>query len=176
MTVPNHKQTQHAEKKGLLSEIRRAFADTLRPPDNECFAGINIDDETLEAEFAGCERDRLTVDFALQHNMSLLYFTPAAFHYYLPAYLTLCLQNPTEMEDLLDVIVRALTPSRPPGMPSGDHSQAPESDLTAQRLSMLSPRQLEVTKATFQYFRRYHSDLFTEGEKMCVDNYWDRLP
>lgn len=85
----------------LIAAIRQAFAPVARPHDENLIVG-DVDhfarcDECREARdfFWGRTRDLFSQDKeALRQTINALsFFTPAAWHYYLPAYLIGCLQN-----------------------------------------------------------------------------------
>lgn len=72
----------------LIVAIEEAFAD-VPPPTADAMVDSRMDDEPAEygMEFRGADWRRLHPDFLSRHYASLSFFTDAAFHYFLPAYL-----------------------------------------------------------------------------------------
>jgi hypothetical protein len=84
-------------RSNLASEIERAFQNTQRP-NKELYDYWEVEEfqgdwKVLSAEFIRVRRDTLT------------YFSAIKLSYYLPAFLLLCVRDPTSADTLLDSIV-----------------------------------------------------------------------
>lgn len=126
----------------LESRIAECFADVPRPADDELCS--SNDEEALEetSPFVGKTWQELDAEVLASHADALRYwFTPAAFHYYFPAFLTAGLKKPRPnyVRDIL-LLLR----------PEEDEALA---TFTKERLQLLTQDQIDVfadwLRATF---------------------------
>ena len=79
----------------LKEQIIEAFRDVPYPGDDNLVdkdpGGFNIEEEELEERFRGKHWQALTL--ATLHNSGDSFFTPAAYHFFLPAYLLVSLSR-----------------------------------------------------------------------------------
>jgi hypothetical protein len=74
----------------IIGEIRRAFSGVPEPEPENLTPRTAVRDresEQISRDFAGRHWDQLDVAFLRPHAVSLLLLSPAAFHYFLSAYL-----------------------------------------------------------------------------------------
>jgi hypothetical protein len=152
----------------LVKKIKDVFVDTPFPGNDRQFHGVNIDDPDLEEVFRNLKWQDLSCDMLISHYMCMLYFTPQAFQYYLPAMLIETLENPerTEEDDIMDHLIYHITPDKnePPTTVHNEDAR--------QILSLLTNNQLEVLKEYMTYiFNNYQSLLSDLGLSM-IENYW----
>ena len=99
-----------AERIQLIAEIEQAFEASLLPnPITEC--GSDCPEcSAITAEFY--EQPWLQIEDAkIEANKSLSFFTPKAFHYFLPAYLRYSLRHFDLNSEVCEFTVYALTPN-----------------------------------------------------------------
>jgi hypothetical protein len=88
----------------LESVIEAAFADVAQPEDDKVVGSYGEEPLEETAPFIGKKWSDLDPDVVAEHVDALLYwFTPAAFHYYLPAFLKAGLKHPNA-EFVLDIL------------------------------------------------------------------------
>lgn len=98
------------EKESVKKEINDAFERSVYPGDQN----IAINKKDLEYEhlkdFIGVNWHQITVDFIVpKHTSSLCFMTPLAFCYYMPAYMSISVENYVESDIVPDNLVHALT-------------------------------------------------------------------
>jgi hypothetical protein len=107
MSVPT------APGRDVIGEIRRAFSGTPEPEPGNLTPRTEVRDresEQVSRDFTGRHWDELDVAFLRSHPVSLLLLSPAAFHYFLPAYLIAAVSEPVESDLVTDAALMALTP------------------------------------------------------------------
>lgn len=92
----------------LIARIEAAWADT--PPPTGPLTKT-YDDEGVGAYFAGTTWRGHAVKALRYHSVALSFFEPAAFVYYLPAFLIAVIETPVEADVISDGIVHHLAPS-----------------------------------------------------------------
>lgn len=81
------------ESLALRADILRAFADTVRPPQEEIALHQCDECAALRAAFAPYMWDRVPPQVIEAHYSALPLFSPSAFAYFLPAYLLYALDH-----------------------------------------------------------------------------------
>jgi hypothetical protein len=74
--------------------IERAFATVHRPSDENLCASVGYEELKDTEPFRGRDWRDLDPAVLLRHQYALFWFTPEAFHYYLPAFLIAGIQRP----------------------------------------------------------------------------------
>jgi hypothetical protein len=102
----------------LTQEIEAAFALAVYPGDDHLVdlyhSGSFCEECAAVAQlFRGQDWHGLTKDTLVQNRDSLLLFRPAAYRFYLPAYLTAALQHWNDFDTFNNSIVASLTPPNP---------------------------------------------------------------
>jgi hypothetical protein len=121
----------------LSSQIEHVFANAARPLAGNLFEG---DSEGADELFRAREWHDLRSSELDYHSFALRVFSPAAFAYYLPAFMIAALEN--ESLGLADVLIDCLSPpSNNPSRPS-----------FARRWSCLTQQQQAAVIAFMQHF------------------------
>jgi uncharacterized protein DUF6714 len=121
---------------GVARKIALAFAD-VRPPHRDVIHASYGEEPAEETEpFKGKNWRELDSNVVAAHPDALLYwFTPVAFHYYLPAFLLAGLERP-DADFVLDILL-ALKPEEDPTL----------AHFTRERWGRLDDRQIEALEA-----------------------------
>lgn len=101
--------TRDAVKRRLLE----GFSATPYPGDEHLVTvqgGTDPERRELERAFKGKDWRDVSVEMVRDHKEALPLFTPAAFRYYLPAYMAGCVESPREVDVALDSVLFMLTP------------------------------------------------------------------
>lgn len=111
--------TPHTASLPLPESITRAFSARARPDDRDLVAadvdqrpGRNPESLALAQAFRGLPWQTVNADMVRTFKDALPLFTPAAFAYYLPAYMLACLKAPDEVDTAFDGVIFNLTPPR----------------------------------------------------------------
>ena len=118
---------------GLVERIEAAF-ENVPPPRTERIVTPTYDDEGVTAFFDGKRWKDLSIDDLRTHHVALSFFSPEAFHYYLPAFMLAELRDPIAAGQIGPSLLFHF--SRP-------EEQSWEPELTA-RLALLTPEQKAV--------------------------------
>jgi len=80
--------------KEIENLIRQSFAGSIQPDEDDVCA--STDEEALEdcGLFIGQEWENIDSDAIVDHQDALFWFSPEAFHYYLPAFMKAGLKEP----------------------------------------------------------------------------------
>ena len=117
----------------LIACIEDAWRDVPRPPDSGIFTPDSYDDEDIVNYFSGTTwRGHHAADLRA-YSSAFTFFTPAAWHYWLPAFVIAAIEEPEEA----DACVERLT-------------QSIYDDNAANRVALLSTTQRH---ALCEYFR-----------------------
>ena len=99
-----------ASKRQIIESIDHSFRFAKAPTPNEI-----VDDEPCDLErqeiresFSNRQWNKLSAPMLLQHTDSLLFFTPKAWVYYVPAYMKVMLIRFREAELVVDMFVSSL--------------------------------------------------------------------
>jgi hypothetical protein len=92
-------------------QIQNAFAEILYPGDENLVASDDDPEGSeIAAAFAGRDWKEITTEQLRAHGYALPLFTPAAFRYYLPAYMIGCTDAYYDVGAALDGVIFNLTP------------------------------------------------------------------
>ena len=126
----------------VIRFIEDAWRDVGYPGDDRIFTPDSYDDEDIVTYFGGTTwRGHRPVDLRA-HSSAFTFFTPEAFHYWLPAFMIAAIQSPEEADVVCDRI-----PS------SVDDRYAP------QRWRLFSPTQRQAVVA----YLRFQIERFGDG-------------
>ena len=124
----------------LTEKIEAAFADVLYPGDDNLTSNYNPlsanDDEGVADYFRQTSWRGHPVQELRYHSCALSFFTPAAFHYYLPAFLIADLEDPEEA----DIITQSI---------QFDFGAA--SSTRADRMELISEPQIAALQSYIDY-------------------------
>jgi len=128
-----------AEVIGLIED---AWREVPYPGDDKIFTPDSYDDEDIVNYFAGTTwRGHSPVDLRC-HSSAFTFFTPQAFHYWLPAFMIAAIQNPAEADVICDFIPRSVY-----------------NDYAPQRWQLFSPAQRRAVAA----YLRFQIERFPDG-------------
>lgn len=131
--------------------IAQAFADVPSPGDERLttyVAGEPVEDT---APYQGRTWDELDHEFLTRHHYALSWFTPGAFHYYLPAFLTAGLEEPKAV--YVVSLLMFLKPTDDPTL----------STFRRERWTLLSDAQIQALAEWLEWFVE-HSGPNARGE------------
>jgi len=95
----------------LIENIKRAWANVPYPGDENIFTSDSYDDEGITEYFSGTTWEGHSVEGLRDHSSAIsTFFTPAAYNYWLPAYLIAAIKDPDELSQGIDCLISSLTP------------------------------------------------------------------
>ena len=93
----------------VIRFIEDAWREVPYPGDDRIFTPDSYDDEDIVNYFGGTTwRGHDPVNLRA-HSSAFTFFTPEAFHYWLPAFMIAAIQNPDEADVICDRIPRSIT-------------------------------------------------------------------
>lgn len=99
-------------EKEIINEINKAFGKLRCPPDDLLVRGDDIESVEIKNAFKGKHWEEIDSKFLLnEYRESLLFFSPMAFRFYLPAYMIVVLQKFDQADIITHLLVNALTVS-----------------------------------------------------------------
>lgn len=97
------------DKKSLLREIEEAWSGVAYPGDANIFTRTSYDDEDITRYFSGTTwKGHATCDLRAHASAISVFFTPVAYQYWLPAYLTAAVNEPDELSQGIDSILYSM--------------------------------------------------------------------
>ena len=96
-------------KAAVIRQIEEACADVPYPGDQNIFTPDSYDDEDILNYFHGTTWRGHDPVALRAHSSAFTFFTPAAFHYWLPAFMIAAIKNPDEADVILDYIPRSVS-------------------------------------------------------------------
>lgn len=96
-------------KATVIRLIEDAWADVPYPGDENIFTPDSYDDEDIVNYFQGTTWRGHDPVALRAHSSAFTFFTPAAFHYWLPAFMIAAIENPHEADVILDQIPQSLS-------------------------------------------------------------------
>ena len=149
-------------------QIEEAFADVRYPGDANLVydtSGHHLECNQIAELFRGKHWRELTLEFLVPNRDSLCFFSPAAYRFYLPAYLLATLADPVEADLMLDSVVNRLT--GPLDIPS------PERDAFLEQVEGFTEKQTRAIVLFLEFLRDECHDLFTFDEPTrALHSYW----
>ncbi len=129
-------------EKSIVEKIRLAWEGVPYPGDSNIFTPLSYDDEDITDYFRGTTWEGHGVESLRGHSSAIsTFFTPLAFHYWLPAYLVAAIEDPGELDTGLDSLISSLFPERD-GSPSHEEQQ--------ERIALLTNEQKLAVIATLE--------------------------
>ena len=93
----------------IIRQIQDAWRDVAYPGDDKIFRRDSYDDEDIANYFGGTTWQGHDPVKLRAHSSAFTFFTPEAFHYWLPAFLTAAIENPEEADVIVDYIPRSVS-------------------------------------------------------------------
>jgi hypothetical protein len=88
----------------VIHQIDDAWRDVPYPGDEHIFTPDSYDDEDIVNYFGGTTWQGHTPANLRAHSSAFTFFTPEAFHYWLPAFMIAAIQNPEEADVICEYI------------------------------------------------------------------------
>jgi len=88
----------------VIRSIESAWRDVAYPGDNKIFTPDSHDDEDIVNYFRGTTWRGHEPAKLRAHSSAFTFFTPEAFHYWLPAFMIAAIENPEEADVIVDYI------------------------------------------------------------------------
>jgi hypothetical protein len=151
----------------LAELIEESFRDIPYPGDSSLVVIRNEFDlerrEILEA-FAGKHWTTLRLGFLRYHHQSIFFFTPAAYRFYLPAYLLVSVLSYDKAGNIPGSVVFSLTAPEEPG---------PDMDRFLSRMGGFTTTQKSTIAAFLEFLLAEHSGSFPGNElNLVISRYW----
>src|SRR5687767_12111921 len=93
----------------VIQLIENAWRDVEYPGDDRIFTPDSYDDEDITNYFRGTTWRGHDTAKLRARSSAFTFFTPEAFHYWLPAFLIAAVENPEDADVLLDYIPRSVS-------------------------------------------------------------------
>ncbi|GHD57041.1 DUF6714 family protein [Jeongeupia chitinilytica] len=136
------------EKQKLVQRIENAWRGIPRP--EKAHISVQSNDDGVADYFAGTRWQGHSVDQLRRQESALcIFFTPAAYHYWLPAYLIAALDDPVGLDVVTDHLIGSLSPH-----PLKNSLGA----KTAARLALLTKEQLAIVICVFEHIESVFAD------------------
>lgn len=118
----------------VILAIESAWQGVPYPGDDKIFTPDSYDDEDIINYFSGTTWRGHDAASLRAHSSAFTFFTPEAFHYWLPAFMVAAMQNPQAADVVVDRIAWSV---------SGEYA--------AQRWPLFSPAQRQAVAAYFRF-------------------------
>ena len=131
----------------IVEKIKLAWDGVPYPGDSNIFTPHSYDDEDITDYFRGTTWEGHSAESLRMHSSAIsTFFTPIAFHYWLPAYLVAAIEDPEELDVGLDSLISSLFPER-----DGSSFQAEQQERFAlltneQKLAVISTLEFIIKK------------------------------
>lgn len=150
------------DKQAIIENIERAWVNVPYPGDDRIFTPDSNDDEGIRDYFSGTSWHGHAPEELRGHCSAIsTFFTPEAYHYWLPAYLIAAVEDPEELSQGVDAILDSL---KPEGI-----FEFPEQKM---RLELLTQDQLLAVIEAVEYLEQKFADpshpKCTEEEKRVI--------
>lgn len=139
----------------LLSAIEHAFASAVLPS-GDLIAMPTVDDEGISQFFRGRTWKSLTAQQLREQDFAPTIFTPAAFAYFAPAYITAYVVAPNTLDSAVENFIHNLG--------SGNDPAIPQYHRAREIYRRFSSEQLEVVRA---FLRLYVANEFACGHQFA---------
>jgi hypothetical protein len=157
-----------ASKSHLVRQIDEAFAEARYPGDGNIAydqSGRHIECNQVAASFRGKNWRDLSLDFVRKNADALFFFSPAAYAYFLPAFLE---------NSLRDFDNAGVTPGNIVVSLSASLSSSTPEQFT-RRIGHLTVPQRKAITAFLMYLATDKADYFPLGDpKIAIDEFWSR--
>ena len=150
----------------VIQSIRSAFAKVVYPGDSWIVSGSNdYEADEVHRNFVGRHWESFTRQELLDNYTALFFFTPQAFHYYLPAYLIASMDQLCYGDALANATMYSLSPHE------GIHEEM-ESQFFLERINLLDIHQFDATTDTIKYILETFPEYFFEDAGRKLSDFW----
>ena len=148
----------------LIDKIKSAWDGVPYPGDDNIFTPYSYDDEGINDYFRGTTwAGHSVVSLRAHCGAILVFFTPVAYHYWLPAYLIASIEDPEELDVCLDSLVASFCPED-----EGSFFCAEQSE----RLALLTNEQKLVVISTLEdIIEKSESETYLAYDEKTALNY-----
>lgn len=140
--------------------IERAFSNVQAPDDDNLAASVGEEAREETDPFRGRQWQDLDPEFVETHLNGLFWFSPEAFHYYLPAFLRAGLAKPKS--DLALEVLLFLRPEKDPQLAA----------FSKERWGLLSDEQIRTVEAWLREVFPADNGGLQEALKVIDKRYW----
>jgi len=142
-----------SNKQKLVESIEKAWASVPYPGDQNIFTPESYDDEGITEYFSGTTWKGHTIA-GLRSRCSAIniFFTPKAYHYWLPAYLIAAIEDPLELSQGAQCLVASVSPGR-------------GSDVEEKMALLTDDQKLAVTKVLEYLIEVYRDPFYPDDTK-----------
>ncbi|MCD4686042.1 MAG: hypothetical protein K8S97_08910 [Anaerolineae bacterium] len=166
-------------KAALVAKIKAAFAAREYPGD----ANLVKDEQDWEAAeyadaFKGRQWQSVTVATMAYEKSALSFFTPAAYQYYMPAFMVGCLEHFDDMGDAVAWLVYGLTPQQVSLRDKKIFGNVSEDVITSmqawfeEKIAGFIPEEKAAIREFLEYMRDTHDN---EDARLALDSYWNQF-
>ena len=127
------KDVAEFDRETLISEIEAVFKDVPQPAAYEIVEGGSLEAAQIRASFSGREWSTLSNEFLRYNHDSLVFMTPKACRYFLPAFLRVCLSPDYKSDQPL----YAITLGEPKSRRSRDSLRRRIADLQVEEINIV---------------------------------------
>ena len=127
----------------IVEKIKCAWDGVPYPGDTNIFTPHSYDDEDITDYFRGTTWEGHAVKSLRRHSSAIsTFFTPLAFHFWLPAYLIAAIEDPEELDSGLNSLISSLLPERDNSPSVIEHQE---------RIALLTNEQRRAVIATLEF-------------------------
>ncbi|MEA5514770.1 DUF6714 family protein [Nodularia sp. UHCC 0506] len=151
----------------LIREIEGAFSTSQYPRDDQLVydnSGNHLECEEIARDFRGKDWKTIPLETLRYNADSLLFFTPQAYRFYLPAYLLASIQFYREADIITNNVVYSLTAPEEQGF---------EMKRFLLRVSFFSLTQKSAIRSFLKFLLTKHSGNFPLGDiNTAIERFW----
>lgn len=152
----------------IARQIKDAFATVAYPGDDDIAydqSGFHLECSQVARHFRGKHWRDLTTDFLRKHADAIFFFSPAAYAYFLPAFLRSSIEDFESADVVPSNVVVSLSRSLSGWKP----------EQFAQRIKNLTVPQRKAVAAFLRYLETERADYFVLGDpKTVLEEFWSR--
>ncbi len=169
------------QKSELIEEIKKVFGKTSFPKDTPIvynqskialYPDFDLEESDIIKVFEGKNWWEVDIDKMIYENGALPLLSNEAFLYYLPAYMTLIIEDPGRADILWDSTVYNLT------LPTEHGYYRKEEDLPKMQESFYNRMEgfSKEQKVCIRHFLEYSHNLDSKDtEMLAIENYWGKF-
>jgi hypothetical protein len=152
----------------VVAQIERAFADVVYPGDDHLVydaSGYHLEAAEIATAFRGRHWRDVPLATLKRESSGLFFMTPAAYRFYLPAYLIAAIRAYDETDTLPGSVVFSLTAA-----PAEDPGRA---ESFRARVADLTPSQRDAIRSFLEFLAAEHGRDFPLGDiERALDSSW----
>ena len=160
-------KSPNRQREELIRKIEEAFSDSQYPGDDRLVydnSGRHFECAEIAKDFRGKDWREIPLETLRYHSDSLFFFTPKAYHFYLPAYLMASILSYREADIISSNVVYSLTYHEEKGT---------KMDRFIERTNCFSSTQQLAIRSFLEFLFAQHSSDFPLGElNIALDKFW----